>query len=153
MNFNIHAQQNENIQTGTVTLTIQPMCEIIVDLPNSPIHFTCNRKWQHRTKHVQVISNCKWTLRVRPKNRYLYCYQYTIDGNLITYQIVNTKGEGEIHSPESEYQLFQRPYNPPFGKGNIEFDILFSLDTEKIWLKRWGNYNTKVDITCTPDTN
>ena len=145
----VHSQNNE----GTVTVLVKKYCEIIVHQPDRPIHFTCNRRWQHKTKHVQVISNCDWTLSVRPKGRYLYCNHYKIDGNLISYRITNSHGTGEIHSPEASYELYQTPYHPPYGSGSVEFDVVFSLDTDKIWRQRWGNYNTKVDITCTPDTN
>lgn len=138
---------------GTVTVDVKDFCEIIVRHPNRPIHFTCNRKWQHRSKHVKVISNCKWTLSVRPKGRYLYCNQNKIDGNLISYRIVNAHGIGQIESPEATYLLYQTPYAPPFGTGSVEFDVVFSLDTNLLRNVRWGNYNTKLNITCTPGNN
>jgi len=143
------AQSNE----GTITIITKEFCEIIVDHPSRPIHFTCNNKWQHRTKHVKVISNCKWTLGVRPKGRYLYCNQNKIDVNLISYYVRNAHGTGTIQSPEPAYLLYQLPYHPPFGSGSVEFDVIFSLDTSLLRKVRWGNYNTKVMITCTPETN
>lgn len=149
----INAQVQSESKNGTITIEIKRFCEIIVDHPERPIHFTFNKKWQHHTKHVHVISNCKWALSVRPKNRYLYCNQHKIDGNLISYHIANTQGTGQIESPEPSYLLYQTPYSPPFGTGSIEFDVIFSLDTNLLRNFRWGNYNTKVDITCTPESN
>ncbi|RUT73656.1 hypothetical protein [Ancylomarina longa] len=138
---------------GTVTVQVSKYCEIIVNHPDRPIHFTYNRKWQHHTKRVRVKSNCKWILSVRPQERYLYCNHYKIDANLISYRIGNAQGSGDVQSPEASYLLYQLPYNPPFGTGNVIFDVIFSLDTSLLRKVRWGNYNTKVDITCTPDTN
>jgi len=145
----VDAQNKE----GTITVVVDSYCEIIVDHPNRPIHFSCNNNWQHHTKHVKVISNCKWSLRVRPQDRYLYCHQYKIDVNLISYHVGNTHGSGSIQCPEPSYLLYQEPYYPPFGIGSIEFDVIFSLDTSLLRRFKWGNYNTKVQITCTPETN
>lgn len=146
-------QTSAQSSEGTVVVDVKEFCEIIVSNPERPIHFTCNRKWQQRAKHIQVISNCKWILSVRSKERYLYYNEQKIDGNLISYRIGNTQGTGQIESPEPTYLLYQTPYAPPFGTGSVEFDVIFSLDTNLLRKVRWGNYNTKVDITCTPESN
>lgn len=170
-----NAQSLTNSQNGTITVRVACNCQIITDKSNQPLHFMSYGKNQRDTKHLKIISNCTWNLRVvtnKRDNEKDECMdkdrersqeydrntkvgndkndKWEQDNRLITYTFRNIRGKGSLFNPSEKYVLGSSPQNLPSGIGAIEFDVIFELERTDSKLAQWGEYNTWVSFYVLP---
>jgi hypothetical protein len=146
-----NAQSLQQSQNGTITVRVACNCQIIVEKPNQPLHFNGSGRYQRDQKHLKIISNCAWNLRVVSNKRDNDDdHGPKLDAAHITYTFKNIRGTGKLNNANEKYSLNSSSHNLPGGVGEIEFDVVFELDSNCLIKAKWGYYNTWVDFYILP---
>jgi len=173
----VNAQSLTQSQNGTITVRIACNCQLITEKSNQPLHFMTYGKNQRDTKHLKIISNCGWSLRVvtnkrdndkdqcgdkdkdsdrgqaingNPKSRNDKNDQWEQEYSRITYTFRNIRGKGRLLNPNEICVLGSSPQNLPTGIGELEFDVVFELERTDNKPAHWGEYNTWVSFYVLP---
>jgi hypothetical protein len=171
----INAQSLTQSQNGTITVRVACNCELVTDKSNQPLRFMISGKCQRDAKHLKIMSNCTWNLRVvtnksgyesiewkdenkdqqkenklnkKLNNDKKKCLKP--DNFQITYSFKNFRGNGKLLNPYVKYVLGSSPQNLPTGMGELEFDVIFELEGDDLKHFNQEDDNTWVSFYVLP---
>ena len=171
----VNAQSLTQSQNGTISVRVACNCQLITDKSNQPLHFMAYGKNHRDIKHLKIISNCAWNLRVvtnkndnesiewkdenkdhekeNDRDRKLNNdkKEYAKPRNCrITYSFKNLRGNGKLLNPNEKYVLDSSPKNLPSGIDELEFDVIFELQSDELKHFKPGEDNTWVSFYVLP---